>query len=185
MISTNILVCQSADGTKKGEISWQNFSGVRGESERDAARGERRRAQTGAGAGKPRNPGGQRAPRARGKAAQSRGKGMPRAERDRPKTQKAPRATRRPGGLRPCGRKRERTRPRAERRMRPAAAQPMRTAAQQKVRAARTLFLMIHHFCSRRKGKCAGAAHTKSRAAAAAAARKSLWITGTTPRPDP
>lgn len=35
------------------------------------------------------------------------------------------------------------------------------------------------------QGKMRGRGAYKSRAAAAAAARKSLWITGTTPRPDP
>ena len=185
MISTNILVCQSADGTKKGEISWQNFSGVRGgirtgrSARRKAARTDRGRRGQAPESG-----------RTEGAAREGEGGAKP-GERDaargkRPSEDaKGPRGNPTPGGLAAL-RPKERADP-TTRRAAHAARCRAAYANGRAAEGARSAHLISNDtpLLLPPQGKMRGRGAYKSRAAAAAAARKSLWITGTTPRPDP
>lgn len=175
-----------------GEISWQNFSGVRGESGRGAARhGEKLHAGT-VRLGFPPEYAAQATQNLRAQTADARanartaddareGKGGAKPEKKgaaRGKTPpgdaKSPRATRRPGA---CGLA-------AERESGPDHAQsgacgplPRSLCEQPRSRrcAQRTLSLIIHHFRPRRKGKCVGAAHTKAGRLLPQPPGKALW----------
>lgn len=164
---------------KKGEISWQNFSGVRGESGRGAARhGGEPHAGT-ARRGCPWNTTRgrthiQRMARARNKAAQGRER-KGRARKDPARRRKKPPGQ--PDARGACGLA-------AERESGPDHAQsgacgplPRSLCEQPRSRrcAQRTLFLIIHHFCPRRKGKCACAAHTKAGRLLPQPPGKALW----------